>query len=173
MNKCVISGGSCSGKSSIIEELKKRGHYCIEEVARAVIEKRNHLKIDLDEIITRQELVFEKQLELEKEINGESGICFLDRGLIDNIAFSKYLIRKIPYRIDGINLDKRYDIVFVPELLDYVDDGLRIESDETERKKIHDLIYETYKEFGYNPIKIPVMPVGKRADFIIDWLKGG
>ena len=35
--KIIITGGPSTGKTSIIEELKKEGHQCMDEVSREVI----------------------------------------------------------------------------------------------------------------------------------------
>ena len=37
MKRIVISGGPSSGKTTIINELKRAGHYCFDEVSRELI----------------------------------------------------------------------------------------------------------------------------------------
>lgn len=49
-------------------------------------------------------------------------------------------------------------------------DGLRIERDDEEAEMVHQTIEKTYLNFGYSPIKVPVMPVIERTNFIFNQL---
>ena len=40
MKRIVISGGPSSGKTTLINELKKLGHNCFDEVSREIIESQ-------------------------------------------------------------------------------------------------------------------------------------
>ena len=39
MRKMVLTGGACSGKTTLVNELKRRGYNVLEEVARQVLEE--------------------------------------------------------------------------------------------------------------------------------------
>ena len=127
----------------------------------------------LEEKLERQKIIFERQLEQEQKAIRE--ILFLDRGLPDAIAYSKYLIGFIPKELN-YNLSDKYDIVFILERLPFKDDGLRIENGGIDAEFIHNKIIQTYKDYGYFPVFVPVMSVQERVDFILNnsnRLKGG
>lgn len=177
MNKYVLTGGPCSGKTSLINCLRERGFNVLEEVAREVIEEMNGMDYDKSqEQEIRQEMIFERQLEREAKLKGD---VFLDRGLLDNLAYSQHLIGYVPENTK-IDFSNRYDKVFALDMLPFVDDGLRIESGDEEAEKIHELIVNVYEKFDYNVVNVPVFGgqrlgerVGNRVDYILDCLKGG
>ncbi|MDD5191874.1 MAG: ATP-binding protein [Candidatus Nanoarchaeia archaeon] len=166
--KVVITGGPCSGKTTLINELKKRGYYCLDEVAREILTENKNISF-----LELQEEVFKKQIQKENNINGE--LVFLDRGLVDNYVYYSQS-NNFPDYIKNFEYKGRYDKILFLERFQFENDGLRIEKDEKEAGEIHDKIRHTYSNFGYNLLEVPRMDVGKRADFIlfhIKDLKGG
>ncbi len=120
-------------------------------------------------------LLFNKQLEKENILGAESqeGLLFLDRGAIDILAYCLFYLGFVPYEILSQNqgLANRYNMVFVLDKLPFMHDGLRIEKDEAEAEMIQEEIIKLYTKYGYNPIKIPIMPVEKRVDLILNCIK--
>lgn len=169
--KVILSGGPCSGKSSLLEEIGKMGYNTLEEVARKVLTERNGEKLGKNEQELRQREIYRRQLDEEKRIDKRS-ITFLDRSKIDVIAYCKF------FGIDFgfVNIDLReYDLVFFLEALPFEDDGLRIETAK-EAGKISNILLETYTKLGFEVVLVPVMPLDERADFVINHincLKGG
>lgn len=164
--KIVITGGPCSGKTTIINELKIRGFTVVEEAARKVIEERKHLPLTKEEMKERQRLIFEQQnLEETKKLD-EPDVIF-DRSLIDSVAYNILFQGKFPEKSPEINFLKRYDLVFILDLLPFEYDGTRIENGPEEANKIHGKLKEVYSFLNYNLIDVPVMPVKERAEFII------
>lgn len=162
----VITGGPCTGKSTMLEELKKDSYAIVPEAARKIINEER-----LVPWVCRKEFqkrVIELQLDLESRING--AVTFLDRGLPDNIAY---------YRIDGTPIEDeffrickgRYDKVFLMEPLGmYVNDYARKEDKEM-MLRIHSEIEKTYAELEYKIIKVPVLPISERKEYIIKNLR--
>jgi len=176
--RVVITGGACSGKTSIINNLASRGYSVVEEMARQILEERGKPK-------TRQEWeqfqldIFNRQsrLELQKlKQTHKDNLIFLDRGLIDSLAYSNHILGYFPVNLseqDQNELQSRYNQVFALDLLPFEDDGLRVENSQ-EAKRIHERIIQTYQEFNYNPMQVPVMASPQeRADFILYQMKGG
>ena len=159
--KYIISGGPCSGKTSLIDLFRKKGYSIEEEVARKVLEKRtteSYEKIQLK--------IFEEQLKVE-----ETETAFFDRSLVDGLAYCKIYLDQIPEKIKNFDYKNRYDFIFIPDMLSFEQDGLRIESEEGEAKAVHSEIILQYKEHGYTPISIPVMSIERRLDLILNYIK--
>ncbi|MDH3353268.1 MAG: ATP-binding protein [Nanoarchaeota archaeon] len=169
--KIVLIGGPSSGKSTLIGELGKRGYNVMNEVAREVIGERAHIEATPDEITTRQGLIYVRQVEAEKC----AGLIFLDRGVLDIVAYSNHLLGYTPFEV----VDPKYDRICSLERLPFVDDGLRVESGDEEAQMIHEKILDVYREYNYSLLSIPVIKSGsleesvsKRADYLLGELEG-
>lgn len=173
MRKYVLTGSACCGKTGVIEELKNRGYLVVEETARPVLQERVNFKPTKKEIAKRQKLIFYMQLEEEKKAENIRGeILFLDRSLIDVIAYSLYYLKKIPGYINNYKLLREYDNIFILERYPFINDGVRVEKTEAVAKAIHKKIVKVYGDFGYNLIKVPIMGNKDRVEFILKNLEG-
>lgn len=174
--KYVLTGGACSGKTTLLHELKKMGFNVLEEVGREVLKERKNFPLTLQERILREEIIFQKRLEREKEFEQKNSILFLDRGLVDSIAYSNHHLGFVPKQILDYDLRNRYDLVFILERMPFKQDGLREEKDDIEAEEVHNKIIKVYQSIEYSPIFVPIISVEKRADFILNCvkhLKGG
>jgi predicted ATPase len=167
-----VIGRSSSGKTTLINELKRRGYQTIEEVAREILTERAKYPVTKEEQETRQRMIYQNQLERENLLR-EDG--FLDRGLVDCLAYTNY------FGVDNSFIDKkllrnRYFIVLELEKRPFIPDGIRIEKDEEEVNKIYSLVHDAYIRFGYTPFKIPnfckerLENASLRADYILNEL---
>lgn len=173
--KIVITGGPGTGKSSIIDELKQRGHLCFEEISRQVtLEAR---KSGVDQLFLTQPLLFSQML-LEGrakqflEANSHPNrTVFLDRGLPDVLAYMDYFGSDYPEDFINVCQNNTYDAVFIlaPWKEIFKSDSVRYETFE-QSELIHEHLQNTYSRFNYNLIDIPFDTVQKRTDFIIDFL---
>lgn len=167
--KYVLTGGPSCGKSTTISELKKIGFSVLEEVAREFIQRRGSFPENRKDIEEFQIIMFNEQLKREAGIT--DSIAFLDRGFGDYHAYSKHLLNYVPKTLKEFNFKNSYEKIFILERLPFVADGLRIESGEEEAEKIHSLIIDAYKQEGYNPIFVPVMPIKERTNYILEKIK--
>jgi predicted ATPase len=95
-------------------------------------------------------------------------LTFMDRGIPDSISY---------LRLAGINTAEahksamiyHYRAVFIFDRLPIVQDEVRNESDEV-AANLDALLEQDYRALGYSPIRVPVMPVAKRADFMLKTL---
>jgi predicted ATPase len=162
--RAVIIGGPCTGKTTLCKTLANRGYITIPESAREIIaEQQPHGILPWTDLAGFQELVIPRQLGLEDKLNGEP--AFLDRGLLDNIAYCRLGNIPAPRSLQGIQLRARYTHTFLLERLPYRADAERKESPE-EGARVHTMIATVYREYGYNLIHIPVSSVEARADLI-------
>jgi predicted ATPase len=165
----VLTGGPCAGKTTLILELKKRGYSVLEESARAVIDEMLSEGKTLETIRSDegafQKAVLRRKVDLEANIP-QDGIIFLDRAIPDSIAY--YRENQVPEDEELWNACRaaRYAKVFLLDLLPPVPDGVRNESPEL-AARLQGALDRGYHELGYEPVRVPVMPVKERTDFIL------
>jgi predicted ATPase len=169
----VITGAPSSGKTSVVDELARRGYPIQTEVARELIEECLRHGMTLAEIRS-MEYVKELQdkilrFKLAREMALDTGrLIFADRGTPDSIVY---------FRLAGLDVTRaveastvyHYKAVFLLDRLPVVKDGVRSE-DDTAAAKIGDMIAEAYAALGYDLIPVPVVPVAARVDFILEKL---
>ena len=62
-------------------------------------------------------------------------------------------------------------MVFLLDRFPLKNDGVRVESSDADAQRIHDMIGNTYSSHGYSPIRVPIMPVEKRVEYILEKVK--
>ena len=129
----VITGASCSGKTTLIDQLAEKGFMTVPEVTREYIEQRKPKDGRSKEIRADQAAltsqVYGMMIEREHRLQ-TSETAFLDRGLPDAFAFFRYA---------GINPNEilldcfqyRYASVFMLDRLPYQRDEVRAADDMT------------------------------------------
>lgn len=168
----VFTGSPCSGKSSVIRELEKRGYPVRGENSRAYFDAELAKGRTLEEICADQ-LALQKMF-LETGLEKDSSLApaqpyMLDRSPVDAVAH--YFL----YGFDATEaLEKartyRYAAVFYFEQLpSYSQDAVRVE-DEALAKKLDKCFRRAYHELGYEPVTVPLMLINERADFISRYL---
>lgn len=163
--KVIITGGPGSGKTTIINELKSIGYRVIPESANIII---GMYKIKPSAY--RQRRIQENQIFLENLIQNESGIFFLDQGLIDINVYNKLnkcnsVDKKIIYKLEY------YNKVFVLDNLDRKYYPNNREESYIKSKKINKKIISEYHNYGFEIIKVKKDTIENRIKFIINNLK--
>lgn len=171
-NKIVITGGPGTGKSSIINELKKRGYICFEEVSRQVILDARENGVEqlfLTEPLLFSELLLKGRTKqfIDAE-NHESDVVFLDRGIPDVLAYMDYVNSKYPENFINSCKNNIYDHVFIlaPWQDIFKNDSERYESFE-QAIEIHENLLETYKKYNYHLLDVPFGTIKERTDYIL------
>ena len=169
MRKIIISGGPCSGKTSLLKSLAEDGYSTISEAARETIEEekiKKRGKLPWTDVKEFQIKVIKRQKIKEFELKEEE-IVFLDRGLPDNIAYGE--LENIDFGENIIEDIKNanYEKVFILDLLtDYQKDSERKESIE-EAKIIHDKICEVFERLRFDVINVPYLQIEERKKYVL------
>lgn len=170
--KIVITGGPSTGKTTVINELRKRKYNCIEEISRQVTAKAQ--EDGIEQLFLTKPLLFSELLLKGREqqfIDADKQndtLIFFDRGLPDVHAYMNYLGVEYPDLYLKKSSKYRYDIVFImpPWEEIYVTDKERYEDFE-QSLAIYNHLKNAYCDLGYNPIEIPTGTVDERIDFIL------
>lgn len=168
LKKHVITGAQCTGKTTTIEALKKRGFKIIREASRILIDEQNKKKGDLvpwKRLFDFNVKLAELQIELESQ--AKEGIYFADRGIIDALAYCEWGAIAVPPNLQEAVKKARYDKVFLLQPLPhYEKDPIRQDTRE-DQKKLHSLIKKAYQKHGYEVIEVPPWSVEERVEFIL------
>jgi predicted ATPase len=167
----VITGASCSGKTTLIDQLANKGFQTVPESGRQYFEREMAKGRTIEEIrkdrapMTCQ--IYELMLERERGLRADD-FLFLDRGLPDALAFFRFAGMN-PNEILTDCFQYRYASVFLLNRLPYQRDGVRTAEDaiaaEFELGTLRD-----YTALGYNVVKVPVLPPEERLAFILQRL---
>lgn len=171
IKKIVITGGPGTGKTSLIDNLRDRGHVCYPEISRQVtLEAREQ---GIEQLFLTDPLMFSQRL-LEGRTNQflhaerqKEGLIFLDRGIPDVLAYMEFIGDKYPGHFDQACKAHLYDQVFLlpPWEAIFESDSERYENFE-QAIAIHDFLEATYKRYGYELLEVPFGSVDARTDFI-------
>jgi predicted ATPase len=169
---CVITGAPYAGKTTVINELIALGFKSPQEAAATYIQMLLAEGMTIEEI-TKDKQTFQTNL-LEFYAKAESDldpneIVFLDRAMPDAVAYSR------TYGIDlteALKLAKRfhYQHVFLFERLPYHTEGVRIDDDSI-AEYLDKQIEDEYRNLGYDVIRVPVISVEDRVQFILEKAK--
>ena len=159
MNKIyAIAGAPCSGKTEVINALKKGGYDVIEEVARALAEERG---VVFDDKLSQEERrdisneILDRQTLLEADLPRE-GTFFIDAGMHDNTVYHP-LFNGEPIPEEYINYNNYDTVFFLEPLRDYVNDEVRGETAEV--ATIIGVMKElAYRNAGCNVVRIRAYP---------------
>ena len=165
----VLTGGPCSGKTTLIDELKKRGYRVFREPARIVIAAELAQGKIIQDILADpralQHKILAHFLELATEAPKDQ-ILFLDRGIPDVVAYYRKFNLSGDEVIKKAVASVRYRKVFLMDMIDFVSDTERYETPQ-EAAILHRYLRDAYTDQGYDVIEVPVVPVPERADFIL------
>lgn len=168
-NWYVITGAPCSGKTSVICELEKRGFRVVHEVARAYIDqelvKGKKLKELKADALSFERLILYRKIQIEACLP-KNDIIFFDRAVPDSIAY---------FKLEGLDSEEPlakstyhcYKKIFLLERLAFEKNVVRSEN-ETIAIELARRIESSYRMLGYGIVHVPVLPIKDRTEFILE-----
>jgi predicted ATPase len=173
LQKFVLTGGARSGKTAILLALEQMGEGIIREVASDLIqlEQARGVAEPWKEVdFQRRIFDWQERREAEAEKFAINDRVFIDRGLIDGIAYCQldgtYSMMMDPKKIMAYT--RPYSGIFlIQNIQDLSDTRIRRETVE-QALKVEKFQKVNYETCGYRPIEIPVDSVDARARKILE-----
>ena len=166
----VITGASCSGKSTLIEDLAQVGYQTAPETARI------YFKSEMAKGRTSQEIrnsgnatqmgIFELQRDLEAGLPADQ-VVFLDRALPDSLTYHR-LFGLYPNELLPACFTYHYASVFLLDRLPFLREVRLGPEDEKPAQFVDEWLERDYAALGYNVVRVPVLPPRERLSFILD-----
>lgn len=176
-NFFVVTGGSGAGKSSLISALKARGHLCVEEAGRRIVQEQMRLGGDAtpwQDMRGFVDMLFERSVEQFEQVTERRRPVFFDRGILEPVGAFRKLGKPIPKHIRTAVRRYRYaSRAFVaPPWRDiYRTDPERPYSWQ-DAVSDHDGNVEIYSNAGYELVELPCASVEERVAFVLDHVEG-
>jgi len=171
----VIAGGPCSGKTTLLRELKARG-YRVEDETSEVLLKEGVANGQDAEVLRADPVQWQRDV-LEKDHSLFDGLpvdelIFTDTSFIEDLVFSRRAGIQMGPNVHRWLKNKRYRRVFFLEpLATYESNAVRMESQALAEQIGRD-IQQEYNEFGYGLIRVPACSLAERLDIILQHLDG-
>jgi predicted ATPase len=170
----VITGATGSGKTALIQELKKRGYRCVEEVARHIIQEQ--LKADGDAVPWKniqkfKKLMLARFITIYAQVMEESHeITFFDRDVLDLIAYDRLTQTSSSKELQMAVRDLRFNnkVFVIPPWKEIYHTDMERKQTYEEAVRGYENIVKVYTEYGRELIEVPKITVQERADFVID-----
>ncbi|MBU3077324.1 AAA family ATPase [Sphingomonas quercus] len=165
----MISGCSGGGKSTLLEELARRGHAVVAEPGRRIIAEERERNGDAFPWVDAAAFARRALAMSIADHEAARGLTFFDRGVVDA---SVAIVATGGQRPAHIIATRRYDRLFIappwPEI--YVNDADRRHSLEKALRD-YERVRDAYVDAGYDPVILPRDTVTARADFILATLR--
>lgn len=166
----VISGATCSGKTTLIDQLAAKGFQTVLETARYYFKRemgKGRFSQEIrDSGYPTQRAIFDMQVRNERRLRPNEA-AFLDRGLPDLLTF---------LRVFGLNpneilpecFDLRYASVFI---LDRLPIDRKIKpgpEDDATAEFLDEWLERDYSALGYSVVRVPVIPPQERLGYVLE-----
>jgi predicted ATPase len=170
----VITGGPGSGKTTVLAELVRRGHICIPEDARALIQEQvasNGRALPWSDAPRFAELLMQRSVSTWNRFASvrPAAPTYFDRGVGDAFTCADLIGHTLSEHLrEQANACRYRNPVFLapwwPAI--YSTDSERRQSIEEAERNEHAVV-KTYTDLGYDIVRLPLASPRERADFIL------
>lgn len=174
----IITGGPGSGKTTVIEALRRQGFECVDEVGRRIIQQQVRIGGDAlhwgDRAKYLDLMLSHSMADYERVVDRE-GPVFFDRGIPELVGYCRLVGIPVPGYLENAVAMMRYArVVLVAPPWE------AIYRADAERKQSYDEAVATcraataaYVEAGYETVELPLASVEERAGFVLRRIEEG
>ena len=169
----IITGGPGAGKTSLIDELRRRGFAGTQEAGRAIIQDQTLIggraTHTADAALFAELMLAWEMRSYRMAEDCEAAAVVFDRGIPELTGYMRMIGQPVPAHMDAAARVFRYrPTVFIappwPEI--YANDAER-KQDFAEAIATCAAARAAYLDYGYEPVDLPLVPVAERADFVL------
>ncbi|CZF81820.1 hypothetical protein GCE9029_02848 [Grimontia celer] len=171
-NFIVFTGGPGSGKTTVIEALRRQGYCCAPETGRKVIQeqvKQNGTAFPwLDKIAFRDEMV-RMELANFNDYRDKPETVFFDRSILDCLGYSLLEALPTPKKLEELceELTYRKRVFVFPPWQEIFENDAERKQDFEEAVRTYEVMVGVYERSGYRLIEVPRLTVEERIGFIL------
>ena len=171
----VITGGPGSGKTSIVEALRSRGHECSTEAGRAIIQDQITIggsALPWSDRLLFAELMLQWEMRSYHFAEQSAGPIFFDRGVPDVIGYLRLIGVDVPEHMQKAAAEFRYHktAFIAPPWQEIFRQDVERKQDFHEAQRTYESLFKTYTELCYDLVELPRVAVEHRVKFILDYL---
>ncbi|MGB3502221.1 MAG: AAA family ATPase [Mesorhizobium sp.] len=171
-HRIVLTGGPGAGKTTLIDEMTRRGLPAMAEAGRGIIRQQVEFggnALPWGDRALFAELMFSWELRSFEQAASHDGPVLFDRGIPDVVGYLRLSGLPVPDHMMAAARRLRYaSPVFIlphwPEV--FTQDEERRQDDE-EAQATWRFMLDTYRELGYSLVDVPQASISERADFVM------
>ena len=171
---CVVAGGPCSGKTTLLRALEQAGYRVEVETSERLLEAgiaegRTAESMRADPVSWQEEILRQDHALFDGLPIDE--VVFTDTSYIENLVFSDRAGIAIGANLEAWLRGKRYKVVFfLDPLTSYEQSEVRLESEQV-ALQISEDVRQRYEDYGYSLVSVPAVSVAERVAFILAHLE--
>lgn len=168
----VLTGGPGSGKTTLVEALKARGHATTEEAGRGVIREEmqnNGSGLPWANRARFAELMFDWELRSYRDAERQQGPVVFDRGLPDTIGYLRLEGLEVPAWMEEQAWRLRYNrsVFIAPPWREIFGNDEERRQSWSVAVRTYEVMVETYTGMGYDLVELPRAPIAERVEFVL------
>jgi len=172
-NLFVVSGGPGAGKTTLMQELARRGFHHAPEVARQIIQEQadcGGTALPWRDRESYTQLMLERSIKSYLEHFPSLKTTFSDRGIPDTLCYARLIGLSETSLIERACRQYRYaPIVFLtPPWKEIYETDSERKQDFAEAERTYEQMRKVYRECGYELSVVPRAPPRARAEFILE-----
>lgn len=166
----VISGCSGGGKSTLLEELRRRGYMTVEEPGRRIVAQERATggnRLPWTDLAAFARAAIEMAIADHETARKLPGLVFFDRGVIDALVAHGHATGTRPDEEIARRYRYNREAFFTPPWPEIYGQDAERRHDLPAAREEYDRLRQAYPQLGYQTTVLARTGIGERADFIL------